>query len=212
MLTNIGLVEYAKKALVEKWGYVWGTFGYVLTEVLFKQKLKQYPDGVGKYKSFITKNWLGGKTTDCVGLIKGYCWTLNGVLRYDTSTDKSANGMYAAAIEKGIISTMPDIPGVCLWKDGHIGVYIGEGQVIEAHGTTSGVVKTPLKGTRATKWTHWLKCPYIIYEDSEMTLDKAMTFISNKSGIDKAHWIEQAKSVEYLDECFIKIAKAFNEV
>ena len=165
MLTNKGLVEYAKKALSEKWGYVWGTFGQLLTESLFKQKLDQYPDQIGSFKNFITSNWMNRKVTDCVGLIKSYIWSGTGKLVYDSKTDVSANGMYDKASEKGPIANIPEIPGLCVYKKGHIGVYIGNGQVIEAHGTKYGVIQTPLKGTGSTPWTHWLKCPYITYED-----------------------------------------------
>ena len=42
-----------------------------------------------------------------------------------------------------------------------IGVYIGNGEVVEAMGTRYGVVKTKLEGAR---WTHWLKIPYISYD------------------------------------------------
>ena len=59
------------------------------------------------------------------------------------------------------LSTMPDIPGLAVWHDGHIGVYIGGGQVVEAMGTKYGVVKTELAGRG---WTHWLKIPYINYD------------------------------------------------
>ena len=38
------LVQYAIHAYEEHWGYVWGTFGLVLTEGLFESKLAQYPD------------------------------------------------------------------------------------------------------------------------------------------------------------------------
>ena len=75
--------------------------------------------------------------------------------------DVSANQMYYAARESGPITTMPEIPGLAVWSDGHIGVYIGGGQVIEAMGTKYGVVKTQLAGRR---WTHWLKIPYITYD------------------------------------------------
>ena len=68
------LVTYAIHAWESGWGYVWGTYGDVLTESLFAYKLDQYPDGVGSYEDFIRANWLGGRTTDCVGLIKGYGW------------------------------------------------------------------------------------------------------------------------------------------
>lgn len=72
--TNMGLVAHAKKALSEKWGYVWGTYGMILTNALFEQKLKQYPDDVGNYRDFIKNNWLSKRTVDCVGLIKSYIW------------------------------------------------------------------------------------------------------------------------------------------
>lgn len=75
--------------------------------------------------------------------------------------DIGANQMYYNAKESGPISTMPDIPGLAVWHEGHIGVYIGNGQVVEAMGTRYGVVKTELAGRG---WTHWLKVPYIRYD------------------------------------------------
>ncbi len=80
---------YAIHAWESGWGYVWGTYGNVLTDSLFAYKLEQYPDGVGAYADFIRANWLGGRTTDCVGLIKGYGW-----LNPETFTiDYATNGM-----------------------------------------------------------------------------------------------------------------------
>jgi peptidoglycan hydrolase-like protein with peptidoglycan-binding domain len=167
--TNKGLVEYVKKALNEKWGYVWGTFGQILTETLFNQKLSQYPEQVGAFKNFIITNWMGRKVTDCVGLIKSYMWfdEDNNKVIYNSKTDVNANMMYSNAKEKGTINTIPEIIGLCLYKQGHIGVYIGNGQVIEARGTKYGVIQTPLKGVGSTPWTHWLKCPYIEYIKEE---------------------------------------------
>ena len=66
------LVQYAIHAYEEHWGYVWGTFGLVLTESLFEAKLAQYPDALAGNADFIRQTWVGGRTTDCVGLIKGY--------------------------------------------------------------------------------------------------------------------------------------------
>ena len=159
------LVTYAIHAWESGWGYVWGTYGDVLTESLFAYKLEQYPDGVGSYEDFIRANWLGGRTTDCVGLIKGYGWLSPETMTIDYGThgmpDIGANQMYYSATESGTIDTMPDIPGLAVWHDGHIGVYIGGGQVIEAMGTKYGVVKTELANRG---WTHWLKIPYINYD------------------------------------------------
>ena len=128
-----------------------------------------YPDNVGVYEEYIRSHYLGRRTADCVGFIKGYCW-------YDPETDSvnyatngmpdiGADQMYRAAAEKGPISTMPEIPGLAVWHQGHIGIYIGNGYAIEAMGTRYGVVKTRVA---ARSWTHWLKIPYINYiEETE---------------------------------------------
>lgn len=68
--------------------------------------------------------------------------------------DVTADGMFNAAVEKGPISTMPDIPGIAVWHQGHIGVYIGNGYVIHAANTYDGVIKTPIT---SSGWTHGLK-------------------------------------------------------
>lgn len=158
------LVTYAIHAWDSGWGYVWGTFGNVLTESLLEYKVQQYPNGVGNYESFIRTNWLNGRTTDCVGLIKGYGWLNPETLTIDYGTngmpDYSANQMYYAALVSGPISTMPDTPGLAVWFDGHIGIYIGNGEVIEAAGTSKGVIKTKLN-ERA--WTNWLQIEFINY-------------------------------------------------
>ena len=159
------LVQYALHAYQEHWGYVWGTFGLVLTESLFEAKLAQYPDALAGNADFIRQTWVGGRTTDCVGLIKGYGWldTETEEIVYNTNgmPDITANEMYHAASVSGTIDTIPETPGLAVWHDGHIGVYIGNGEVVEAMGTRYGVVKTKLEGAR---WTHWLKIPYISYD------------------------------------------------
>ena len=68
---NLDLAAYAIQAWENNWGYVWGTYGNILTESLLQYKISQYPDGVGNYEDFIREHWLGRRTTDCVGLIKG---------------------------------------------------------------------------------------------------------------------------------------------
>ena len=161
---NLDLAAYAIQAWENGWGYVWGTFGNVLTQSLFDYKLQQYPDGVGNYASFIRDNWLGRRTADCIGLIKGYGWLdVNSLeIKYGTNgmPDYGANQMYQSAVESGSMDTMPDIIGLAVWKQGHIGVYIGNGYVIEAMGTKYGVVKTELAGRN---WSGWCKIPYIDY-------------------------------------------------
>jgi hypothetical protein len=161
---NLDLVQWAKAAERNRWGYVWGTFGQVLDNNLYNAKLQQYPEEVGRYADFIQANWLGGRTADCVGFIKGYSWldanTLLVGYAVNGMPDISADQMYDYATEKGSIDTIPEIPGLAVWHEGHIGIYIGGGVVIEAKGTRHGVVQTQLANS---SWTHWLKIPYINY-------------------------------------------------
>jgi len=165
---NLDMAAYAEQAFDSGWGYVWGTYGDVLTESLFSYKLEQYPDGVGNYKDFIRSNWLGGRTTDCVGLIKGYGWLNPDMLEIEYGTngmpDIGADSMYNSATVSGRMDTMPDIPGLAVWKSGHIGIYIGNGKVIEAMGTKYGVVKTNLADR---SWSAWIEIPYINYNTGE---------------------------------------------
>lgn len=166
---NLDLVKWAQMAYDNKWGYVWGSHGNVLTANELKRLKKVFGANVTDKEDYIKSHWLGRRTSDCVGLIKGYGWydETSGIIKYGTNEmkDVTADGMFNAAVEKGPISTMPDIPGIAVWHQGHIGVYIGNGYVIHAANTYDGVIKTPIT---SSGWTHWLKVPYINYiEETE---------------------------------------------
>lgn len=166
---NLDLVKWAQMAYDNKWGYVWGSHGNVLTANELKRLEKTFGSHVTDKEEYIKSHWLGRRTSDCVGLIKGYGWydETSEIIKYGTNgmKDVTADGMFNAAVEKGPISTMPDIPGIAVWHQGHIGVYIGNGYVIHAANTYDGVIKTPIT---SSGWTHWLKVPYINYiEETE---------------------------------------------
>lgn len=172
---NLDLAAYAIQAWENNWGYVWGTYGNVLTQSLFDYKLKQYPEGVGDYEDFIRENWLGRRTADCIGLLKGYAWldTTDMTIGYaeNGAPDYGANQMYQYVKENGEpgedyggMASMPEIPGLMLWKEGHAGVYIGGGYAIEAMGTQYGVVKTEVDGRG---WEGWGKLPFLEYWEAE---------------------------------------------
>lgn len=182
LLTNIGLVTHATIALNQKWGYVRGTFGQVLTEAIYKAKLKQLGyEAVGKFEDFILKNWLGKRTVDCVGLIKSYLWWQDDDdVEYTPSSDKNADGMFDLARVKGPIDTIPEVIGLGVYKKGHIGIYIGRGKVIESRGTLKGVIQSPLTGSGSAGWTNWMELPYITYikEDTKKDWKKILSEVS----------------------------------
>ena len=156
---------------------------------------RQYP---GKY------TWEYDGTTeavhDCAGLVKGYLWTdETGKVVYNAAQDISANGMRTACKTKGEMATLPDVPGTLVFYPGHVGVYIGNGEVIEARGRRYGVCKTRLA---ERSWQTWGYCPFITYETAktvEIPLPvlkkgakgdsvKAMQLLLLGNGADLAHY------------------------
>ena len=133
---NLDLVQWAISACNSGWGYVMGTFGQVLTVDLLEAKLAQLPDAIGPYEDYIRANYLGVRTADCIGLIKGYSWydPETGNINYKSNgmPDVGADQIYNQATERGSMATMPEIPGLILHASGHVGIYIGNGYAIEA--------------------------------------------------------------------------------
>ncbi len=158
--TSSGLCDYARSQLEKPYWY--GTFGQTATKSLLKAKKKQYPSHYKENRTEKYKSELGERVHDCVGLIKGYLWSENFVStpEYNASQDVSANGMLKKCTEKGTFDTMPEMPGILVFKKGHVGVYVGNKKVIEARGFNYGVVETQLD---KRGWTHWGKCPWITY-------------------------------------------------
>lgn len=158
--TNNGLVEYAKAQLGLPYWY--GTFGQTATIDLYNKKKAQYPD---YYKADDFSSQIGKRVHDCVGLIKGYLWSDSptSTPKYNASQDKSAKGMYAASVDKGTSMSCKLYPGLLLYKGNtassihHVGIYDGNGYVLEAKGHAYGVVKTPYK---QSDWPFWSQCPY----------------------------------------------------
>lgn len=166
--TSAGLVDFAYKAWREKWGYVYGTGGQIMTQSIIDTK-------AGKYTSVYTTvrdddrttyehaiGWIGDRAADCSGLIKSYLWWKDDAANpgYVSSQDQSSGGMYDAATVKGSIDTIPNIHGLLVWKSGHIGIYVGNGEVIEARGVEYGVVKTKLADRTFTNWCKYALVTY----------------------------------------------------
>ena len=173
--TGQGLAKWAEDIFAGgKHVYWYGTYCNPCTTSLLKGKTNQYPTHYKDARQATYKKHIDqGKTcTDCVGLIKGYYWELDGAIKYKRNglPDKGANGMYSATKIKGTIANgLPEIPGILVWtKDkGHVGVYAGEGMEVEARGFSYGVQRNALKD-RA--FVYWGLCPYVTYTADEETL------------------------------------------
>ena len=159
MKTGQGLAEYAIAQLGRP--YWWGCFGQLADGALYAQKKKQYP---AYYTAADFSSQYGQKVHDCVGLIKGYLWCdgPDGSPKYKMAQDVAVDGLYKKCSRKGDISTLPETPGVCVFMAnmGHVGVYIGNDDVVEAMGHAYGVVKTRLENRG---WAYWGMPDWIEY-------------------------------------------------
>ena len=171
MFTGKQLAEYCEEIYKNKdhWAYWYGTYGNRCTLSKYESKKKQYPEhyGSGRKSGYMRDIEQGRRCADCVGMIKSFFWTGN---RYDTDPkygtngcpDKSANGLFNMCKIKGDIKDIPDIPGIVVWKDGHIGVYIGGGYTIEMRGFDYDCVKRKVKDG---PWKKWGKLPMLSYDE-----------------------------------------------
>ena len=161
MFTGRQLADYCEEMYRNKdhWAYWYGTYGNKCTLSKYESKKKQYPDhyGSSRKSGYMKDIEQGRRCADCVGMIKSFFWTGG---RYDTDPkygthhcpDKSANGMIGICKKTGPISTIPDIPGLVVWKSGHIGVYVGGGYTVEMKGFDYDCRKVKVKDGPWTKW------------------------------------------------------------
>lgn len=196
MKTNLGLVAYCKKQLGLP--YWWGTFGQIATKTLYEQKKRQYPN---QYLWTDFKNQFGQRVHDCVGLIKGYMWSdEKGRITYNSLQDKDVSGMMKQCTALGPVCNIPEVPGLLVFMKSHVGVYIGNGKVIEAKGHAYGVVETELK---KRPWEMFGRLGWLEYveEEEEMLDGKIVAMITRLCTKYDADVIE--KAISRLTDTFV---------
>lgn len=156
-LTGKGLAEAAKKLLGTPYFYGSKVSYGKLTENFMEQMHKSYPNVVTSnyMKKARTKGQVGKINVDCSGVIANYTKRMLGSAQ-----------LYSTANKRLPISKIKDFAiGTVLWKEGHVGVYIGmENGVpmcIEAKGIDYGCVKSNVS---STNWKYGLTFSYISYE------------------------------------------------
>ncbi len=186
--TNSGLVTHCKEALKLKTVYMWGGLFREVTKSYINQLSGMYPNqyGDGRKKKLCELIGKGYYGCDCVGLVKSYYFGGFGVEKnakgYVGAWDYGVGTMYNAAKVKGKIATMPKKEGVLVMTSdyGHVGVYIGNGEVIECtlSGFGDGVVKTKLKDRG---WSWWCQCPVIVDDTGVTKTTAGSNYITGKA-------------------------------
>lgn len=169
MIQAKALINKFRYALEDKWGYIWGTAGVKWTETKQKQKVDYMVNkyGANWQKNADAKNdnyfsaalygskWVGHMVADCSGLFSWAFKELGGKIAHGSNSiyDRycSSKGKLTDSVRKSMK------PGTAVFtgdenKHGHIGLFVGNGTVIEASGTQAGVCTSKIN---TSKWTYW---------------------------------------------------------
>ena len=83
--------------------------------------------------------------------------------------------IWAECTNKGLISNIPNVPGLVVYRNGHIGIYLGNSMVMENGGYCKGVVITkinmPATGSAWTGYGYWERLTYTHSTTDVVTVD-----------------------------------------
>ena len=159
LITTQALIEKFKTALDDKWGYIWGTAGVKWTAARQEALEKTTDENRAMSRKYGSK-WIGHMVADCSGLFSWAFKQLGGYMYHGSNTMWDKYCTEKGELKDGARTDGQGLkPGTAVFtynkntkKRGHVGLYIGDGWVIEAEGTQAGVIKSKI--TKA-KWVEW---------------------------------------------------------
>lgn len=166
------LIAWFQYAIDNNYGYIYGTSVVKWTDAKQKQKVQYIESKYGSgwknssaaksdkyyYAALYGAKWIGHYVVDCSGM---FVWAYK---KFGASIAHGSNSIYRAyCSSKGQLRNgaradgKPLLPGTAVFtgtesEHGHIGLYVGDGYVIEASGTQAGVIKSKIT---LSKWTYW---------------------------------------------------------
>ena len=157
VISTEALIAKFEQALNEKWGYIWGTAGESWTAAKQAELGRTTDEDRAQGRKYGSK-WIGHTVADCSGLFSWAFRQLGGYMYHGSDTMYRKYCTQKGELKKGKRTDGGALkPGtaVFVWngkKYSHVGLFIGNGTVIEAMGTINGVTTTKVS---ASKWTHW---------------------------------------------------------
>lgn len=178
MIKASALIAKFQEALDDHWGYIWGTAGGVWTQ-------KEQDAATREMTVKFGQQWVGRHVADCSGLFTWAFKQLGGFMYHGSNT------MYREyCTEKGRLiggkksGSEALRPGTAVFTGteedrGHVGLYIGNNEVVEAATTQYGVIKSSIN---EPKWKWWGELKGVDYADSYEVVEPITDFPTVRKG------------------------------
>ena len=169
--TVVNALDFIREVRVpydEGWGYIYGTWGELWTKEK-QDKLNQTTDSSRAKSRQYGAKWIGKMVIDCAGV------PFRALKQFGITTTHHATYLYTDFCKvKGQLRNgqrtdgQPLKDGTLVFKKGsrdrihHVGVYIGDGEVIEAKGAEYGVILSPV----TDGWDYWGELKVVDYTNS----------------------------------------------
>lgn len=159
-MTNKELVNNAVAIFMnQKTVYAKGGIGITLTQSEVDRLIRQYPENA----KYISSKDIGKHACDCSGMIVGMAydgWTVDEDPVWTKAHDWNDQMLHDRLTDT--CDPKDAIPGMCLWKKGHVGLYLGNGIEFDSNAEKSGSGIHKRKITDV-KWELAGKLPEIEY-------------------------------------------------
>ena len=170
-ISTSALIAKFQQALSEGWGYIWGTAGETWTAAKQKELEKTTDPDREKGREYGSK-WIGKKVADCSGLFSWAFRQLGGYMYHGSNTMWNKYCTAKGSLKSGKRTDGAELePGTAVFtynakknNRGHVGLYIGNGWVIEAQGTKAGVVRSKVTNS---KWVEWGELKGVDYGNAQ---------------------------------------------
>ena len=177
VISTQALIERFRYALDNGWGYIWGTAGVKWTAAR-QAALEKTTDANREMSRKYGSKWIGHMVADCSGLFTWAFKQLGGTMYHGSNTMWNSWCTSKGELRNGARTDgHPLKPGTAVFtynktkkKRGHVGLYVGDGIVIEAQGTKAGVTTSKITDTR---WVEWGELKGVDYSGAEPAPDPA---------------------------------------
>lgn len=193
---TVDLIAKFQYALDNKWGYILNTWHTKWTQANQNEKVNLMRSKYGdnwknseaakkdsSYNAAVYgSKWIGHYVTDCSGLFYWAFKELGGYMYHGSNTMWNKYCTSKGKLNGGKRTDGQELkPGTAVFvlkgtsDRSHVGLYIGNGKVIEASGTKVGVITTEITNS---KWAEWGELKGVAYDEKPVQEEQEESAIS----------------------------------